>query len=222
VRIVEVAGYTRVLSAGHGALLVWGSLAAAVMLVGTRWATLRSTHRLGDALGEVNWSFSKSWASTLTAGGALLGTILSTTAVIPKSTKLLSSAAFAGLNLLFGFIILVAPLLFSAFARASATKADDGEPSYTGHVWTFLLACLLTLWAVIGEIVTISILLEELTAGALSGSLSWLFLVLLGILAILLAIYAWGTIRATICYKDEQAMTVAGTQITRRRSWSLL
>src|SRR5438874_1354013 len=76
-------------------------------------------------LGEINWSFSDSWASNLTALGALLGTILAASGVIPKGASPLSTRGLAGLSLLFGFLVLLAPVLYSAFARVAPLLPDD-------------------------------------------------------------------------------------------------
>jgi hypothetical protein len=216
------AEIARALATGKGALLVWASLAVASLVVTIRWFTLKAKPRLSAKLGEVNWSFTDSWATTLTALGALLGTILSTAGVLPKSTKLLSTSALGGLNLLFGLMVLVAPLLFSSFARVRSKNTDDDEPSYQGTVWAFLAACILTLWAVIGELATIFVLLQEFTIGTLSASLSWLFVALAVMGAVLLVIYSWGTIRAIIDYREEEVLTEAAGVTTRPRRWSLL
>lgn len=210
------------LATAHGASFVWISLAIAFVLVLTRWATLTDGPGLSASLGEVNWSFNDSWATTLTALGALLGTILSTTGVLPASPRPLSTAALGGLNLLFGLLVLLAPLLFSSFARARGSKEGDEGPSYEGTVWAFLVSCVLTIWAVLGELVTIFVLLQELVAGALSESLSWLFLILTALGAVLLGIYSCGTIKATLSFRTETTESAAAGGGTQLRRWSLL
>jgi hypothetical protein len=215
---VEIAKF---LASGKGAVLVWGSLLVALMIVVARWSTIRQGRKLNDRLGAVNWSFTDSWATTLTALGALLGTILSTTGILPESTKLLSNAALGGLNLVFGLMVLVAPLVFSAFSHDTANNYD--EPSYQGTVWSFLIACIITIWAVVGELATIMVLLQELAVGTLSVSLSWLFVVLLLIAEVLLVVYAWSTMRGTIVHRETQEPgAAAGADDTRPRGWSLL
>jgi hypothetical protein len=150
-------------------------------------------------MGEVNWSFSNSWASTMTAGGAFLGTILAAS-VIPASAVPFSAGALAGLNLLFGFIIVLAPLAFSATSRINKPASGDTGPDYAGYIGLFLVAVLLTIWATLGELATIVILLNELQSGTLSSALTWLFFVLLLISIASTCFYAWGTIEATIDY----------------------
>jgi hypothetical protein len=159
-------------------------------------------------MGEVNWSFSNSWASSLTAGGAFLGTILAAS-VIPAGAVPFSPGALAGLNLLFGFIIVLAPLTFSASSRINRPATGDAGPDYVGYVSLFLVAVGLTIWATLGELATIAILLDELQSGTLSSALAWLFLALLLISVAGTGCYAWGTIEATIDYANPLVIPAA-------------
>jgi hypothetical protein len=217
--LAAAAGYADLLARGDGAALVWGSLGLAVVLVAFRWLTLYGQHNLGDSLGEVEWSFTDSWASTLTAAGALLGTILATSGILPENAEPLTSTALAGLNLLFGALVVVAPLLFSAFQRPVAPVADDEAPRYKGYVWSFLLACTFTVWAVVGELATLVLVLREIQAGVLSDSTSWLFLALLVISVIAIIVYSWIRIGATVEWTPAPAAFAAAT---RPRRWRLL
>jgi len=162
-------------------------------------------------MGEVNWSFSNSWASSMTAGGAFLGTILAAS-VIPAGAVPFSPGALAGLNLLFGFIIVLAPLTFSASTRINKPAPGDTGPDYAGYIGLFLVAAGLTVWATLGELATIAILLDELQSGTLSGALTWLFFALLLISIAGAGCYAWGTIRATIDYVNPPAAAAAGPE----------
>jgi hypothetical protein len=188
------------LASASGNTLVWGSLGLSILLVAARWWRMQNPRpRMKSNLGEVNWSFSNSWASSLTAGGAFLGTILAAT-VVPANAVPFSPGALAGLNLLFGFIIVLAPLAFSASSRISNPAPGDTGPDYTGYISLFLVAVALTIWATLGELATIAILLNELQSGTLSSALTWLFFVLLLISIASTGFYAWGTIKATIDY----------------------
>lgn len=188
------------LASASGNTLVWGSLGLSILLVAARWWSLKKPRpRMNAPMGEVNWSFSNSWASTMTAGGAFLGTILAAS-VIPASAVPFSAGALAGLNLLFGFIIVLAPLAFSATSRINKPASGDTGPDYAGYIGLFLVAVLLTIWATLGELATIVILLNELQSGTLSSALTWLFFVLLLISIASTCFYAWGTIEATIDY----------------------
>jgi hypothetical protein len=200
------------LASASGNTLVWGSLALSIALLAARWWRLSKPRpRMSDPMGEVNWSFSNSWASSMTAGGAFLGTILAAS-VIPASAVPFSPGALAGLNLLFGFIIVLAPLTFSASSRINKPAPPDTGPDYVGYVGLFLVAVGLTIWATLGELATIAILLDELQSGTLSSALTWLFFVLLLISIAGIGCYAWGTIQATIDYVNPPATGAPGPE----------
>jgi hypothetical protein len=101
---------------------------------------------------------------------------------------------------LFGFLIVLAPLAFSASSRINSPAPGDTGPDYAGYIGLFLVAVVLTIWATLGELATIAILLNELQSGTLSSALTWLFFVLLLISIASTGSYAWGTIKYTICY----------------------
>ena len=188
------------LASANGNTLVWGSLGLSILLVAARWWSMpKPRPQMSDHLGEVNWSFSNSWASSLTAGGAFLGTILAAS-VVPANAAPFTPGALAGLNLLFGFLIVLAPLAFSASSRINSPAPGDTGPDYAGYIGLFLVAVVLTIWATLGELATIAILLNELQSGTLSSALTWLFFVLLIISIASTGSYAWGTIKYTICY----------------------
>jgi hypothetical protein len=192
-----VSGYTEALGSGDGALVLWGSLGVAFVTVAARWLSLYGQHNLGDRLGVVDFSFADSWATTITAVGALLGTILGTTGILPDDAAPLSNSAFAGLSLVFAMVATFAPLVFSAFQSADRPGGAQA-PTYRGYVITFLIACVLTLWAAVGEIATIVLLLSEIQSGFLTGSATWLFLVMLVVSVVAIVVYAWIRIRAIV------------------------
>src|SRR5437588_2643661 len=105
-------------------LVVIGSLVLSVVLVGARALTLWSDLTL--RMGPVGWDFSKSWGSTLAAFGAVLGTILATAGVLPATTKYLTNDTYAALNLLFGVIVIFAPLVYIAFQRVEKRRGKSG------------------------------------------------------------------------------------------------
>jgi hypothetical protein len=128
----------------------------------------------GGTVGSVDLDFSKSFATTLTAVGALLGTILSED-LLDDSTAGVSKEGFQALNLTFGVLILVAPLVYLLFQRQkTTTKQVNGkteeETHYEGKTWALLVSSAITLWAVIGEIATIYLLLGQLDAAGSIGS----------------------------------------------------
>ncbi len=184
--------------------LIFAPLGFAALLVTVRWNAWKSKRReeherlfhLGSRMGPANWDFSTSWASNLTVVGALLGTILSAGA-LPDETAV-SKATYAGLNLLFGVLILVAPLVYTATRRPTYVHrrtAKAAEPQYLGVVFFFLVASALTLGAVLGELATVLQLFREIrTANSLPVAAVWLMGVLVVAAALLLVRYSGQTI----------------------------
>jgi hypothetical protein len=145
-----------------GALLIPLAPAFVLVLLGGILAVARKEIGLFDSLTS-DLDYSKSFASTLTAAGALLGTVIAAS-VLPEETTTLSKAAFVALNLIFGVGVVVAGLVYTAFQRGVWTdvkpEKDDEEPTrqqrkMEGTVAGFLGASLITVWAVFGELLTI-------------------------------------------------------------------
>jgi hypothetical protein len=117
-------------------------------------------------LGALDLDFTKSFASTLTAVGALLGTIVAA-GVLPDDTQHLTSDAYVALNLVFGVAIVVAALIYASVQRATWDDLPDTRPKQQtrkqqGFVWVFVISCVITVWAVLGELLTLAILVDEL------------------------------------------------------------
>jgi hypothetical protein len=150
-------------------------------------------------MGPANWDFSKSWASNITVVGALLGTILAA-GVLPDETAV-SKATYAGLNLFFGVLILVAPLVYTATQAAVPVHKRTAikEAQYQGSVRWFVVASGLTLGAVLGELATIFLLFREIrTANSMPEAAIWFLAVLMTVAGLLLVLYAWRTVHAVL------------------------
>jgi hypothetical protein len=142
-------------------------LGIAVVWLIIAWFLGRGDARLRDKLGgTAELDFSKSFASTLTAVGALLGTIIAA-GVLPEETVKLSRGGFVGLNLTFGVAIVIAAAVAGSFLSSEAVKNKEGKSEWKveGYVWPFMLSALITLWAVFGELYAISLLVGELGSG---------------------------------------------------------
>jgi hypothetical protein len=142
-------------------------LGIAVVWLIVAWFLGRGNARLRDKLGgTAELDFSKSFASTLTAVGALLGTIIAA-GVLPEETVKLSRGGFVGLNLTFGVAIVIAAAVAGSFLSSEAVKNKEGKSEWKveGYVWPFMLSALITLWAVFGELYAISLLIGELGSG---------------------------------------------------------
>jgi hypothetical protein len=178
--------------------IIFGSLISAAVLSLARAWTLRN--RLDHRLGSPSWEFSKSWASTFTVVGALLGTVLSSL-VLPETTERFSKETLAGMNLFFGVAVLFAPLVFGASEKLRPVKKDPADPTSPlemqpqGSVAGYLTAAAFTLSGVIGQLITIFFLLSEIEAkGALPEDALILVLLLLVIGLVLTLTYAWRTL----------------------------
>jgi hypothetical protein len=152
------------LSPSLNALLL-GPLVIA-LLFGVAMVATVGFSKLGDPVGTPNLDFSKSFATTLTAIGALLGTILSS-GLIADDTAGVGKHALQGLNLVFAVLILVAPVVYLASQRRIETEDEKGETVYEEHgtVAALIVAGAITVWAVIGELATIYVLFEALSDG---------------------------------------------------------
>jgi hypothetical protein len=107
----------------------------------------------------------ESWASTFTAVGAVLGTVLPEVAY-PPFPEQIGKDTLVSLNLLFLALIAFAPFSYQALRRSDAGEVGEDE-GMVGTNLTLLLACTLTLWAVLGELGTVTLLASELVGGEL-------------------------------------------------------
>jgi hypothetical protein len=172
------------------ALLIFAPLLVAVVLVGIRVATVDVKAPFGPA----NWDYSQSWATSLTLVGALLGTVLGA-GVLPDNLNLFSKAGYSGFNVLFGMLVLVAPLVYVAAQRRIRDAADKSQ-QYQGTTWAFALASVATLWGVFGELATVGLLFREIEKagglGTLLTSVSW---VVLGVIVLVVITYTMRRMR---------------------------
>jgi len=178
-------------------LVVLTAIAGAVIAF-LSWVPLRKTAPLKKPVGPATFSFNDSWASTLTAVGAILGTTLSTGDVFSTD---FDKATFAGLNLLFGTLIVVAPFFYTAVSKG--TVIDDGSTTgakktvYQGYVVAFLVSAAITLWAVLGELVTLHFLLKEVVTGV-PPSVTAIIAAVMGTTALLVIVHAPRSIGDTL------------------------
>jgi hypothetical protein len=92
------------------------TLLVAIAFVVIRWWTLKVENKrvgLKRHMGPVGWKFSDSWASNLTAVGAILGTIAGTS-LLPDRRTYVSKDWLTTLNIFFGALTVVAPFVFAA------------------------------------------------------------------------------------------------------------
>ncbi len=92
------------------------------------------------------WTFKDSWASNLTALGAIVGTALAASGFLSDVLPGLSTGMFVGYGLVYGSLVLLAPVIYTALYD------KEGKPTYGG----VLVAGGLTVWATIGELITVA------------------------------------------------------------------
>ena len=187
----------------QSAVITLGTLGFAVALVVASYVKLRRTSGLADVgmldgMGGPNWEFSESWATTLATVGGVLNTVLVAGALTQNKVP-------SGLGAFFGILALLGPFAFSALLlhrlrkRSSAAANAPEQPRYEGCVAGFLVASLLTIWGVSGQIATTITLCSDLaTQGALSWVTSGALIACLAFAEIGVAFYAWRTIPDTI------------------------
>jgi hypothetical protein len=129
------------------------------------------------------WNYT-SWATTLTAVGAVFGTVL-TQATFPPFPKEVAKPTLINLNILFGILVILGPFLFQALRKRTVSPADQ-EAGRTSTNLTLLIACSFTLWAVLGEIAAFALLTWELVGG---GAVGWVVVIVLAAIAVLAARY---------------------------------
>ena len=130
--------------------------------------------------------------------GAVLATIIAAS-VLPEETVNLSKAGFVGLNLTFALAIPVAGIVYAAVQKSFVEEGTGGKKEWKlkGYTVPFLLAALITVWAVFGEIWTMWRIFEELGRGdGFSQFGVWVVRVLLGLAAVAMVPYTIIRVRA--------------------------
>lgn len=111
-----------------------------------------------------SWSFSSSWLTSITALGAILGTVLGATGFLADVLPGTPTGRFVGLSLLFGGFVITAPIIYSAaskwvFDNSSGTPGAGTDTLIAkGRVWGVITATAVTVAGVIGELGTLLIL----------------------------------------------------------------
>jgi hypothetical protein len=144
------------------------SVAILALLVIGRAFNKGTQAKLGGRAPGANWSFD-SWATTLTAAGAILGTVLGSITLPPGPSEI-DKDTLVQLNLLFGALIVVGPFLVQAIRKPSATE-DEVTAGLWGYSPVLLLSYSITGAAVLGELGALALLGWELTGAA--GFWSW-------------------------------------------------
>lgn len=176
-----------------------GTLSVAVAVVLLTALLLRLGNKpLFHVMGGVNWSFERSWGANVTLGGALLMTLLGLT-MFPDRPHLMTKASYSLLQILFGAIVALAPLVYNLIRReVQVNSGGSPKVEVQGYVITFLIAGGLVLWAAMGQVVTLSVVTEEfIFGGALEKSAGRTLQGLAGLLFLLLLVYGFRSLYLT-------------------------
>jgi hypothetical protein len=113
------------------------------------------------------WSV-ESWATHLTAVGALVGTVLGS-ASLPEVPRQIDKNSLVALSLLFGALVVVAPFVFQAVQSPRVSANAPEEEGGNGYTWVLLVSCWLTLGAVFGQLATLGLATWEIAGGSGGG-----------------------------------------------------
>ncbi|MBN2388940.1 MAG: hypothetical protein JXB85_18135 [Anaerolineales bacterium] len=151
----------------------------------------------------LKWKFEENWASTFVAVGGLLNVVASSK-IIPEKPVILGEHGFQALNTLFPILIVLAPFLLSALnAIAKEPKKngklileEDGKTPLL--VLPFVIGSAVVTWAVVGELLTLIVLFQELFNGDyISGAVTQVSQVMFLLIGLLGLFYAWEKIIQT-------------------------
>lgn len=156
----------------------------------------------------------KSWATTLTATGALLGTVLGGV-TFPTYPEQISKESLVNLNLFFGALVVIGPFLFQALRRKTVSEKDRKAERY-GTNLTLLLTSAVTIWAVFGQLAAFALLGFELIS---TEWLAALIAVGLGLLALGAARYFFLTMSEAVIrnWSTEEEKAKVRTHKRRKR-----
>ena len=138
----------------------WGALVVAAVvalsLVMARRGSLNDVVPAGPS-----WSFKDSWLTNLAALGAVLGTVFAATGFVAEVLPGVATERLVGLNLVFGTMVLAAPLVYAATSKWEYVEvaSKSGETSRvlqsSGRTWGLFLSGAVTIWGVVGQLMTL-------------------------------------------------------------------
>jgi hypothetical protein len=171
------------------------ALGAALVFIGLRLWTLRGKYDVNGRLGSVHWDFSRSWATNITTVGAILGTVTAA-GLLPEAGQLLGSGDVAALSVFFGVLAVLSGFVYTVLSRP--VFDETGEPARQGYVKPFILAAGITVGAVVGQLVTLALLLVDGVQQGSNAAMAVALLLLLAVAGALVLVHAWVTMGWTL------------------------
>jgi hypothetical protein len=165
------------------------------------WARLFK-HKTGqwivsDVDAGTAWSASDSWATNTAAVGAVLGSV---TSALSGGFKTIVSTqqgvSITILFILFGGAAALAPVTYGALAR----KPGPTPSKVLGTAGGLVLAGAFTVFAVVGDLATVGLLVWQLDGGSTGD---WLILAALGAAAFTVSLYSVRTLASCGTYKAD-------------------
>jgi hypothetical protein len=184
-------------------------LALLMLLIGV----VKFKGNLQDAMGSPTWNFGSSWATNVVAAGGVLMPILNAS-LMPNYPHYLTKAEYNVLAMLFGAMIVLAPVVYVFLSKPS--PAGDGQSQ--GTVGLFLLSATITVIAVLGQLLTLWFVLKEFALQRYLSSWALGFfsaLLLVGGVGIL--VYTLRTAHAAIVFASATAVQVQPEAVEPRQ-----
>jgi hypothetical protein len=155
------------------------------------------------------WDPKQSFVSNFTAISAILTTILSA-GVLPDKTVHIDKGGYQILSIFFGAILIIAPLVFNMTVETRKSVqpgAKDTDTEQYGRIWALRTTTSLVLWALLGEMIVIALIMNELNvAGRLPEFFINLFLILLVISVLLVLWYIRSVLPKVVGTGDDPSV----------------
>jgi len=166
---------------GFGGVLIIGFVLA-FLVVWMAWAQRSQSVKASDPLPDATFDFQKSWLSTFTALLAILGSLNL------SGLAFASDPSYSVLNLFFALLVAVAPLVYVALGATGK-----------GTVGGFLAACVATLWAAFGVVISLGVILSQVTQASQGPELATILIMAVLVLTIpLIAAYGYGKLSSLL------------------------
>lgn len=151
-----------------------------------------------------SWSFSSSWLTNITALGAVLGTVLGATGFLADVLPGTDTGRFTGLSVLFGALVIAAPIVYSTASKWVFVSSSGGSPSLNadpstdtlvsvGRVWGVIAAAAVTVAGVIGELGTLVTLTDTTQGDDTAKDFVYAMLAVAAVIAVCYSVaFVWG------------------------------
>lgn len=175
-----------------------GGAAAALVIAALLLASDRREPKVSllGRMGGATWSFQQSWGSNVTIGAGILSTLV-TAIAFPAHPHYMDRNSYTLLQVLFAALVTLAPLVYGLL-RPGVQAGGAATAGAQGYVYMFLLAGALVLWAALGQLATLGVLVGEFSkAESLDAWLGLALITLAAGLALLLLAYGIRTLYQT-------------------------